>query len=122
MTNITPLTLANEIAVILSCDNQERINASKEIIASLWNYTRQKEDGTTAFFIGMIMRIMQPEKQSQSLSMLANLTELAKERHEQLMELYRQEREAKRQELRARCHPAISASTMVYAGDDCGDL
>ncbi len=117
----TALTLANEIAVILGCDNQERINASKEIIASLWNYTRQKE--STAFFMGMVMRIMLPEKDFQCLHTLGQLIQLAEQRHEELMEFYRQEREAKIQEIRARNrpHPAITACTLVYAGEDDGD-
>ena len=122
MTNIpTALSLATEIAAILGCDNRERINASKEIIASLWNYTRQEE--STAFFMGMIMRIMLPEKDSQCLHTLGRLSELAKERHAQLLEFFRAEREAKIQEIRNRNrpHPVIGACTMVYAGDDCGD-
>ena len=119
----TALSLANEIAVILGCDNQERINASKEIIASLWNYTRQQERGTTGFFMGMIMRIMLPEKEAQCLHTLCRLSELAEERHAQLLEFYRQEREAMVQAIRDRNrpHPAITACTMVYAGEDDGD-
>ena len=117
----TALSLATEIAAILGCTNQERIKASKEIIASLWNYTRQEE--STAFFMGMIMRVMLPEKDSQCLHTLGQLIELAEQRHEELMEFYRQEREAKIEAIRARNrpHPAITACTMVYAGDDCGD-
>ena len=117
----TALSLANEIATILSCTNQERINASKEIIASLWNYTRQEE--STAFFMGMIMRVMLPEKDFQCLHTLGQLIELAEQRHEELMEFYSKEREAKIEAIRARNrpHPAITACTMVYAGDDCGD-
>ena len=99
----TALSLATEIATILSCDNQERINSSAVVIASLWNYTRQNELGTTAFFMSMIMRIMQPELLSLSLSVLGQLIELAELRHAELMEFYIQEREAKRQEIRARC-------------------
>ena len=117
----TALSLATEIAAILSCTNQERINASKEIIASLWNYTRQEE--STAFFMGMIMRVMLPEKDFQCLHTLGQLIDLAEQRHEELLEFYRKEREAKIEAIRARNrpHPAITACTMVYAGDDCGD-
>jgi cobalamin biosynthesis Mg chelatase CobN len=118
----TALSLANEIAAILGCTNQERIKASKEIIASLWNYTRQEE--STAFFLGMIMRVMLPEKDSQCLHTLGQLIELAEQRHEELLEVFRQEREAMIEAIRARNrppHPAITACTMVYAGDDCGD-
>lgn len=117
----TALSLATEIAAILGCDNQERINASAVIIASLWNYTRQNE--STAFFMSMVMRIMQQEKDFQCLHTLGQLIELAEQRHEELMEFYRQEREAKIQEIRARNrpHPAITACTMVYAGEDDGD-
>ncbi len=117
----TALSLATEIAAILGCDNRERINASKEIIASLWNYTRQKE--STAFFMGMIMRVMLPEKDSQCLHTLGQLIELAEKRHEELLECFRQERESMIQAIRARNrpHPAITAGSLVYAGDDCGD-
>jgi cobalamin biosynthesis Mg chelatase CobN len=118
----TALSLANEIAAILGCTNQERIKASKEIIASLWNYTRQEE--STAFFLGMIMRVMLPEKDSQCLHTLGQLIELAEQRHEELLEVFRQERESMIEAIRARNrppHPAITACTMVYAGDDCGD-
>jgi hypothetical protein len=120
----TALSLANEIAAILGCANQERIKASKEVIASLWNYTRQNEYGTTGFFMGMIMRIMLPEKDSQCLHTLCRLSELAEERHAQLLEFYRQEREAMIDAIRDRNrpHPAISSCTMVYEGDDCGEL
>ena len=52
--------------------------------------------------MSMIMRIMQPEKDSVSLHVLGQLTGLAEQRHEELMEFYRQEREAKIQAIRAR--------------------
>jgi hypothetical protein len=123
MTKPNALSLATEIATILGCTNQERIKASKEVIASLGNYTRQNERGTTGFFMGMIMRIMIPEKDSQCLHTLCRLSDLAEKRHAQLLECCRQEREAMIEAIRARNrpHPAITASTMVYAGDDCGD-
>jgi hypothetical protein len=119
----TALSLATEIAAILGCTNQERIKASKEVIASLWNYTRQDERGTTGFFMGMIMRIMLPSQIEQSLHTLCDLTELAEKRHAQLLECFRKEREAMIEDIRNRNrpHPAITACTMVYAGDDCGD-
>ena len=94
----TTLSLATEIANILSCDNQERINASKVIIASLWNYTRREE--STAFFVDMIMRIMQPEADAVCLHTLGQLMELVEQRHDELMEYYRQERYARVRELR----------------------
>jgi len=120
----TALSLATEIATILGCANQERINASKEVIASLWNYTRQNEYGTTAFFMAMIMRIMLPEKDSQCINTLGQLIELAEQQHIDLLKFCRQEREAMIQDFRSRNrpHPAITACTMIYAGDDCGEL
>lgn len=94
--NTTPFTITNRIAEALGMPNLNsrpgRIAAVAEIISSFFNYTGKNEISQQGFFAGMIIRILLPNDESESLLDMQMVINMIQKGDKDIQEEKKQER------------------------------